>query len=296
MESYDLSERVARLASSADLAQELPEALASADSDPSTSLTKSRILLERLLRSVAQFEGVALQGKPMVGNLLEEKALRRQLPVVTLAEMEYVNRVASSAGPHPGQADTAAAIRVLEHLCRAIEWYAYQYLISGLRDNFDVPFEPGERIVAYVSSGGTCRCAMANVITREYLKAVEPALRICPVSLALHKPSGDSMSPDAARVLREELGVEAAEHRTIRADERYFRRASLLLAMDEKLLEQLPATVNQRARLFAEFYGGREGIDDPFRKGVEAYRTCFRTIQPLIAGGIGTLEAWFRAH
>lgn len=197
--------------------------------------------------------------------------------------------VSSSAGTHVGDVDYVTALRALDHTCDFIEWYAASYMLSGLPDNFGVLIMPEDLLILYVSRGGTCRCAMANIITRHHLREIASARKIRPMSAALHPMSRPTISPEAVQVLREELGDDASEHRTIRADERYIRKAKLLLTMDEKLLTQVPAVGQNKAFLFSEFYGGSGSIDDPWKRGIQAYRECYHKIEPLISKGIGNL-------
>ena len=286
-----VSERVSRLtATLPSMAPELQAALEYASADPSASLTKSRLVLERTLRSVLAFEGAGRSGKAlMVGQLLREESVKARVPPSIRASMVYVNVLAAEQGAHPGTPNPKIAFRALEHLCEIVEWYAAEYLASGLTDNFGKPLTGQDPLVLYVSSGGTCRCAMANVITRHYLAARAEPHDIRPMSVALIRPTRPTMSPEAVEVLREQLGIEVPEHRTIHGDERYWRRAQLVLAMDAKLLEQLPPTVIGKAQLFTVFYGGEGNIADPYGMGIDAYRERCRDIRGFIEPGVEIL-------
>jgi len=109
------------------------------------------------------------------------------------------------------------------------------------------------------------------------------------MSTALHPISRSTISPFAVQVLREELGEDASAHRTLRADERCIRRANLILAMDAKLLTQVPAMGQTKSFLFTNFFGGAGSIDDPWDRGIQAYRECYQKVEPLISKGIDAL-------
>jgi protein-tyrosine-phosphatase len=287
-----LQDRITVLeAENLDVAQELPAALECAKSDPAESLTKIRRTLERTLKTFLAWEGRPVHQKAMVGELLKVDVIVQKIPVAIRAGIEYANRVASSAGTHVGEADFLTALRALDHACEFIEWYAASCLLSGLSDNFGVSINTGDVLILYVSLGGTCRCAMANVITRHYLGEVASTHRMKLMSTALHPISRPTISPLAVQVLREELGYDASSHRTIQADERYIRRAKLLLTMDAKLLTQVPHIGQTKAFLFSKFYGGSGNIDDPLtdEPDIETYRDCYHKIEPLIAKGLNAL-------
>jgi protein-tyrosine-phosphatase len=89
--------------------------------------------------------------------------------------------------------------------------------------------------------------------------------------------------------VHEQIGIDVHEHQTIQVDERYWRRAQLILAMDANLLRQLPPTVGTRAELFTAFYGGKGNIVDPYGLGIDAYQERCREIRGFIDPGIESL-------
>src|SRR5437660_148582 len=56
-----------------------------------------------------------------------------------------------------------------EQLEQQIPHFLSEFVFTGLSDNFGMEIEKEDIVVLYVSTGGTCRCAMANVITRHHL-------------------------------------------------------------------------------------------------------------------------------
>src|SRR6202035_5622597 len=110
----------------------------------------------------------------------------------------------------------------------------------------------------------------------------EAAKQIRPMSVALNNLTGPTMSLLAVEILREEFGIDASQHKSIRGDERYWRRAQLVLAMDAKLHGQLPLSVESKSALFSEFFGSSGNITDPFNENPQVYRDVFHKINSII--------------
>jgi protein-tyrosine-phosphatase len=256
----------------------------SALTDPATSLTKSRVCLEAILKATLSRCGIVIPNATL-GMLLQQDRIRKGWPPLILAKMNYVNGITSTMGPHEDTpADAKHAIRVLEELHDILEWCA-----ADLTDNFNVTIHENESLLIYLSRGGTCRCAMANVITRQYLGAWGQTARIRPMSCSLDIPTYTEISHDALAVLRSHYGELSAIHQSRQIDERYVVRADLILAMDSKLLADIgnrwPVLSKDKVFLFSKFFGETGNVDDPHDQGVQAYRDCFEHLDRLIAGG-----------
>jgi hypothetical protein len=177
MAKKTLSERVAQVTTALPLVQpELQTALSEAATDPQESLSKSRLALEKIVKELATFESMQPRGM-MIGNILSDKRIKHQVEPYFWAMMRFVNDVASAYGPHAnaptsnsGIPEPKMVLDVLNRLIESAEWYATEYRGRGLRDNFGIVIDPKDKLVLYVSSGGTDRCAMANIITRHYLE------------------------------------------------------------------------------------------------------------------------------
>ncbi len=284
--------RVASLAArSCPAIQELVAALEYVGQDPAASLVKSRVVLETLMRKVFELEDWQRPDKQrMVGQLLLDHRFVQRLHPDLHAAMKYVNTVAGADGAHPGHANTRKAGLVLDHLCDILEWFVEEYSRSGLHDNFGEVIEASDYLLLYMSAGGTDRCAMANVLTRHRLMSAPQLRRLRPMSAALHTPAQAVMTDEAVQVVQESIGKMFRDHRTIKADERYVRRADLILAMDAKILAQMPTVAAGKAHLFTRFFGSFGNIGDPYGYGLEVYRRRFRRISRLITNGWPRLE------
>jgi protein-tyrosine-phosphatase len=266
---------------------ELAAAFESAASKPVWSLMIARQTLEATLKSILKYEGCVPQKLLFINP--NKSVLEKAIPYLVFADAEHAWRVSSYA-VHNNQGDEALAFAVLNHVSSVLKWYSETYLLTGLVDNFGEMISTKDAVLLYLSHGGTCRCAMANVITRHYIRTIHPHVPLRPVSAALHQVSLPEISDKAAQVLEEELGAQAREHKSIHANERYLRRADLLLPMDRKLRDQLITRVpldKGRVHLFTNFFHAKGNIRDPFEEGdLEEYRRCFRRLQGLISGSL----------
>ncbi|TSA08593.1 MAG: hypothetical protein D4R73_08300 [Deltaproteobacteria bacterium] len=176
-----------------------------------------------------------------------------------------------------------------EQLEQDIPRFLSEFVFSSLTDNFDVRIEKDDVLVLYVSTGGTCRCAMANVITRQHLGGQDRT--IVPMSAGLIEQTKAFITPEAQQVIKERLGLDAAKHRTVRATFPLLARADVILPMDEKLLSGIPAQFRGKAHLSSAFFGSSGDVADPYGRGIAAYRECFQRLETIIKGNI---EAVFR--
>src|SRR4051812_28038240 len=154
-----LTDRVAQLTRALPwIGPELKAALDKATSDRKESLSKSRLVLEKIVKELAVYEGVEPKGRTP-GQILEDKKIKQLPPVEIYCEMRYVYAVASEYGSHVGEPRAEIAITALNRLCQIVDWYTTEYMGSGLVDNFGKPIDRDDKLVLYVSSGGTDRCA-----------------------------------------------------------------------------------------------------------------------------------------
>ena len=121
-----------------------------------------------------------------------------------------------------------------EQLEQHIPRFLSEFVFTGLTDNFGTLIGKEDIVVLFVSTGGTCRCAMANAITRRYLGGQDRI--IVPISAGPIEQTKPFMTPEAQQVIKESLGLDVSNHRTIRATVPLFARAEVILPMDEKLL------------------------------------------------------------
>lgn len=273
------------------VAEDLRTALAAVTSNPSISLTKSRTALEAIVKSVYRYELGTLPDQTLLGEMLQNKKLQHGLEKRIFFRMKFVKEM-GNLGPHDEPVYEQDAVRTLDILCDILDWHSAEYLLRNLFDNFGNEISKDCFLVLYLSNGGTCRCAMANIITRHLLNATAAPGKVISMSAACGVPTSPTITPEAASVLASQLGESFRNHKSIQADERYYRRANLILPMDVKLLESLPLYARRKAMLFSEFYGGSGNIIDPYGGGLSVYEQCFSTLRGLIASRSGHLVGW----
>ncbi|HXH24684.1 MAG TPA: DUF4145 domain-containing protein [Vicinamibacterales bacterium] len=126
-EQQALADRIAALeARVAELGSFLHSAVGYLSSDPASSLTKSRIILEKVL--LALYRGMMKKepARPMIGDMLADKAFMANIPRRIAARMNAI-RDMSNLGPHGEQVDATDAIRVMRDLIDVLEWYVVHH-------------------------------------------------------------------------------------------------------------------------------------------------------------------------
>ena len=91
-------------------------------SDPPSSLTKSRIILEKMLIMLYRGSMNKDPKRPMIVDMLADKAFTATIPRRFLARMTAV-RDMSNLGPHGKPVEVTDALRVLSDLLELLDWY-----------------------------------------------------------------------------------------------------------------------------------------------------------------------------
>ena len=170
----------------------------------------------------------------------------------------------------------------------------------------------GEKLVAFVSYGGTARCAIAKVIT-DYLldrNQFPPDYRVA--SRAAFSASAATAAKTGIEVVRQKLGLDSlARHRPRRAGPAFLFEADLILATDSQVLAKVRDSfslypgadadramvreeIQEKTYLLSEFFGGGGDIEDPYpdRQDTESrrrYEKCFDDLYSRISSGIERL-------
>ncbi len=126
----DLETRVTKLNSAfSHFSQELRFALGYIESDAASSLTKSRVVLEKLLIQVYSAEMGQKPRKTLLGDMLADAQFTRRLERRIVSRMNSIRDMAN-LGPHGEAVEPEDAVRVLDDLCEVLEWYLRRYPIS----------------------------------------------------------------------------------------------------------------------------------------------------------------------
>jgi formylglycine-generating enzyme required for sulfatase activity len=119
----ELESRALKLAKElADFGTELRLAYAYSDVDPASSLTKSRIVMEKLLLEVYAKEMGHEPKKPLLGDMLADNQFTRKLERRILSRMNAI-RDMGNLGPHGEAVEAIDAVNVLDNLCTILDWY-----------------------------------------------------------------------------------------------------------------------------------------------------------------------------
>ncbi len=144
---------------------------------------------------------------------------------------------------------------------------------------------PAERLVMFVSNGGTCRCAMAKVALQQVLRDRELPYRLRVESIA-HKFGGtNEASEGARRAVYEAYGADYLQtHRVTRRSPGLAEDSDLILVMETKLKTGLPPAVTFS---FNEFFGLRGNVRNPWpyrntKQAREEYSKCMSHIRKVI--------------
>lgn len=173
------------------------------------------------------------------------------------------------------------------------------------RDNFGKLIDPADFVLLFLSNGGTCRCAMSNIITRYLLapkKTQEDVERgpvgIKPLSTALYAPSLPMMSDYAQKVVSGRLGIDGKRHNTLQATPQLLRRANFILPMAAELSKTIQFNYGDKILIFTAFFGQSGDIIDPWGKTEQDYMSCFDRLYSILSANIAQLDLeqlWQRA-
>ena len=147
----------------------------------------------------------------------------------------------------------------------------------------------GERLLVYVSTGGTCRDPMAKVITRELLGPRLGQLPLRMEALAKGEPSGPGASVGARTAIQDLYGLDLlAEHRTARLTATMIKEADLILVMERSLLKGLPP---DKAFALTDFVGLEGQVEDPWSldhddRALLRYRRCAGRLVEVLEHGL----------
>jgi hypothetical protein len=127
MAGQDLEKRVRELENAlAAFSQELRFALNYIKPDAASSLTKSRVILEKVLIRTFTVEMGKEPRKPLLGDILADNQFTRRIERRILSRMNAIRDMAN-LGPHGEPVEPKDAFRVLDDLCEVLNWYLQRY-------------------------------------------------------------------------------------------------------------------------------------------------------------------------
>jgi protein-tyrosine-phosphatase len=141
-----------------------------------------------------------------------------------------------------------------------------------------------EKLVVFVSYGGTCRCAMSKIVARKAFEGRSLPFSIRFESMAATYGTAVRASNGARKAIAEAFGEDLLEsHRVMKRNRGIIEDADLILVMDQKLRAGLPS---KKTQLLSEFFGFEGDIKNPwpdYAKGAEQkYRKCLTQLRSFI--------------
>lgn len=125
------------------LSSEFNKAFNYINSDPSGSLNKTRIVMEKILVDIYQREMEVPPKKPMIGEILKDNQFTRKIERRILSRMHAI-RDMSNLGTHGEKVHPEDAIDILDNLTEVIKWYFGKYLENPI--DFVQEAEPAQDI------------------------------------------------------------------------------------------------------------------------------------------------------
>jgi protein-tyrosine-phosphatase len=154
--------------------------------------------------------------------------------------------------------------------------------------------KPHEKILIYLSSGGTCRDPIAKSITLKLLENKELNFKLKVEGMALGPISNNNISYAARNAIRELYGIDLLSgYKPQTVTKELLDKADLILVMDRSLMLEkiLP---KHKTYVFKDFFGLDGDIDDPWPDGkdemtLNRYLKCAKEIKKILEKNINNL-------
>lgn len=148
----------------------------------------------------------------------------------------------------------------------------------------------GERLIIFVSNGGTCRCAMAKAITRKLVSGKRLNYELRVESFAYGQVSGGRASFNAMKTIRNMYNENLLEdHIPKKLNQNTIREADLILVMSQSLLKGLPP---EKTRVLKPFLGCEGDLLDPWpdtEDRIHHYERCAKELKEILEGKMDSL-------
>jgi protein-tyrosine-phosphatase len=160
---------------------------------------------------------------------------------------------------------------------------------------------PNEKLLVFVSSGGTCRDPMARAILLKLLEDRPPRYELQVRAAAVGPLTESKASLSARKAIQEMYGEDlVANHSPTLLTARMKTEADLILLMDRSLVnpKTLPAE-KKKTFVFKEFFGLSGDIEDPWREHEDEasgarYAECAAELKAILENNLDRLLDFMR--
>jgi protein-tyrosine-phosphatase len=186
------------------------------------------------------------------------------------------------------------------HLCRKFDARdiigSVQREVSTWLEDIGVAKKSGERLLVFVSQGGTCRDPMAKAILLKLVEDLDLGYHLRVEGMAGGQATKREASPCARRAIKEMFGEDLlANHQPRTITRRLAEDADLILVMEEKLLN--PKVLPPEKTFALKAYFGLPGhIEDPWRwhqreddDTMSRYRNCCQELRGILESNLPRL-------
>lgn len=161
-------------------------------------------------------------------------------------------------------------------------------IVDWLRD-IGIAKSAAEKLLLFVSCGGTCRCAMAKIALERVLAGRQLPYQLRIMAIAHAFGDAQQASRGARRAVYETYGSDYLEsHRVTRQCSGILEDADLILAMGDNLRVGLPP---HKTFGFNQFFGQSGDVLNPWPDSEDEaaqarYATCMKHIKTVIDGSV----------
>jgi protein-tyrosine-phosphatase len=124
----------------------------------------------------------------------------------------------------------------------------------------------GNKLVIFVSNGGTCRCTIAKVVLQQTLRRLVLPFRLNVIGAAKTYARSPGASHGARAAILREYGEDLlSEHCVTMLRPGLLEDADLIIPMDEKLCSGFSAELRPKVKMFKRFFLDEDGdVADPW--------------------------------
>ena len=185
------------------------------------------------------------------------------------------------------------------HLCHEFDSDNISESVDGevrkwLRD-LGIAKRSNEKMVVFVSFGGTCRDPMAKAITLKLLQTHPPDYHLRVEAAALVHPTAPTVSHAAREAIKQLLGEDLlADQPVIPLSQARIDEADLILVMSDSLLRAKAALPPGKTFVLRPFFGLEGDVEDPYPDGKDEatlarYRGVAQELREILENNIGHL-------